>query len=112
MNDHIVVLITASSPDEARLIARALVKERLCACVNVVNSVRSYFWWEDEVQDEEEILLVCKSLVDRFSSIEKLVHEHHSYTVPEIIALPVVKGSSEYLDWVSTEIKKTNREEK
>jgi len=103
VKEYVVVLVTASSPEEGSRIAGTLVKERLCACVNVAAGVRSFFWWEGEVQEQGEVLLVCKTTKDRVSAIEETVRKLHSYTVPEVIALPVVKGSADYLDWVSKE---------
>ena len=103
--EGIIVLITASSGDEAVKIAAALVNEHLAACVNIVPEVRSLFFWEGKTQDARETLLVCKS---RLPLIEKLivrVKELHSYTVPEIIALPIVAGSREYLTWVKETVK-------
>jgi periplasmic divalent cation tolerance protein len=103
--EGIIVLITASSDDEAAQIAAALVTEHLAACVNIVSEVRSLFFWEGKTQDAREALLVCKS---RLPLIEKLINrvkDLHSYTVPEIIALPIIAGSREYLDWVKETVK-------
>jgi len=103
--DGVIVLITASSYDEAEKIAAALVNEHLAACVNIVPEVRSLFFWEGKTQDASEVLLICKG---RLQLVEKLiirVRELHSYTVPEIIAIPIVAGSREYLDWVEKTVK-------
>lgn len=100
MADEVVILITASSETEAEKIGRALVEERLAACVNVVSGVRSIFFWEGKVQDEREMLMLIKSRLPLVSKIVSRVKDLHSYKVPEIIALPVVAGSKEYLDWV------------
>jgi periplasmic divalent cation tolerance protein len=103
--DEVIVLITASSGDEAEKIATALVNEHLAACVNIVPEVRSLFFWEGRTQDAREVLLICKG---RLQFVEKLiirVKELHSYTVPEIIALPIIAGSREYLDWIRETVK-------
>ncbi len=100
MNEGIVVLITAGSEAEAARIARALVEEHLAACVNVVPGIRSFFFWEAKVQAVEEHLLVCKSRRELLQQIIDRVKNLHSYSVPEIIALPIAAGSSDYLDWV------------
>lgn len=100
MTDPVIVLITASSGDEAAKIGRVLVDEHLAACVNVISPIRSFFFWEGKTQDAQETLLVCKS---RRSLMEKLVprvKSLHSYSVPEIVALPIIAGSGEYLAWV------------
>ena len=99
--DAIVVLITASSREEADRIARRLVEDRLAACVNIVPQVRSLFVWEGKLSQEDEVLLVVKSRLARFQQLATAVKRLHSYRVPEIIALPVVMGSADYLRWVS-----------
>ncbi len=101
MGDEVVVLITASSAEEAAKLGRALVEERLIACANIVGGVRSLFFWEGKLQDERETLMICKSTSLLMDRIIKRVKELHSYTVPEIIALPIVAGSKEYLEWVN-----------
>lgn len=100
MAGEIIVLITASSEAEAVKISNALVEEHLAACVNIVPGIRSLFFWEGKTQDEKETLLIVKSrqpLLDRLITRVKSVH---SYTVPEIIALPVIGGSGDYLTWL------------
>ncbi len=98
--DKIVVLITTSNMDEAAKIGRALVDEGLAACANIVEGVRSIYRWKGEVCDDRECLMVVKTTVANFDAMEKRVRELHSYEVPEVIALPIVKGSKPYLDWV------------
>jgi periplasmic divalent cation tolerance protein len=100
MADEIVILITAASDDEAARIARALVDERLAACANILPGVRSLFFWEGKTQDEREVLMVVKTMHTLLDSIVRRVKALHSYTVPEIIALPVLGGSQDYLKWV------------
>ncbi len=96
----IVVIVTASNEDEAAKIGRALVDERLAACANIVPKIRSIYRWEGKVQDEPEALMLIKSTDDKFEEIEARVKELHSYSVPEIIALPIGAGSSDYLSWI------------
>lgn len=100
MGDEIVVLITASTRDEAAKIGAALVDQHLAACVNIVPEVRSLFFWEGKTQDALETLLICKSRLQRMEQLIACVKSLHSYAVPEVIALPVVSGSRDYLDWV------------
>jgi periplasmic divalent cation tolerance protein len=99
--DAIVVLITTASREEAERIGRRLVEDRLAACVNVVPQVRSFFVWEQKLSQEDEALLVVKSRRARFPQLAAAVKKLHSYNVPEIIALPVIGGSVDYLRWVS-----------
>ena len=100
MADEIVVLITAASDSEAAKIAQALVEEHLAACANIVPGVRSLFFWDGKTQDERETLLICKSRSALMSKIIQRVRSLHSYSVPEIIALPIIAGSPDYLEWV------------
>jgi periplasmic divalent cation tolerance protein len=98
---EVVIFITAASIEEGQKIAHVLVGEHLAACVNIVSSVQSIFYWQGKVCDETEVLLVCKSRGSLFGKICKRVKEIHSYTVPEVIALPISKGASDYLRWVN-----------
>lgn len=95
-----VVVFCTSKPDEAERIAKFVVEKRLVACVNVIASVRSFFWWHDAMQDEEESLLIMKTTEDRLDELIKHIKEIHSYEVPEIIALPIIKGHNAYLEWL------------
>ena len=104
-NNKIVIFITAGSKEEAVKIGKVLVKERLVACCNILSSVNSIFWWHDEILKAKEVLLIAKSSIRLFDDIVKKVKEHHSYIVPEIIAIPIIAGSQDYLDWIENEIK-------
>ena len=99
MND-IVVFITASSEDDAVKIARSLVEAKLAGCVNIIKNIRSIYRWEKNVEDEPEVLMIAKTQKTLFDNLMKKVKEIHSYTVPEIIALPIVEGSEDYLKWL------------
>ncbi|MEW6002495.1 MAG: divalent-cation tolerance protein CutA [Nitrospirota bacterium] len=98
--DEIIVFITAPIEDEAAKIARALVEDRLAGCVNIVKDVRSIYSWEGKIEDEPEVLMIAKTQKTLFDSLVKKVRELHSYTVPEIIAMPIVEGSEDYLKWL------------
>jgi periplasmic divalent cation tolerance protein len=100
MADEIIVLITTASDSEAEKIARSLVDGRLAACANIVPGVRSLFFWDGKTQDERETLLICKSRLPLMNKITQQVKALHSYSVPEIIALPIIAGSPDYLAWV------------
>ncbi|MBI5407197.1 MAG: divalent-cation tolerance protein CutA [Nitrospirae bacterium] len=98
--EFIVVLITSSSAEEGEKIATSLVDHHLVACVNMVPSVKSLFFWEGKTAQESEVLLIAKSRRPLLDKIVEQVKKIHSYKVPEIIALPVIGGSEEYLKWV------------
>jgi periplasmic divalent cation tolerance protein len=103
MSAHIAVLITTGSAEEGQSIARALVEERLAACVNILSPIHSVYRWEGKLQCDEETLLVVKTTSHRFEQLSLRVKQLHSYDTPEIVALPLVDGSSEYLDWVDAQ---------
>jgi periplasmic divalent cation tolerance protein len=98
--DKIVVLITAGSEEEAHSIAESLVKRKKAACINIVPSVDSLFWWEGKIDSARESLLLVKTKASLFPEIVELVKRTHSYEVPEIIALPIIAGSEDYLKWL------------
>lgn len=104
MENHIVVFITAGSIEEADKLSRGLVEEKLAFCVNSVPSIKSTYYWEGKLCVDDEILLIVKTRSDQFGPLEHWVRQNHSYDVPEVIALPIVKGSEPYLkgidDWV------------
>jgi periplasmic divalent cation tolerance protein len=104
MTDKIVVLSTASNAAEAEAIARRLVEERLAACVNVVTGVRSFYRWKGKIEKSPEWLLVIKSSRGRFEELRAALEKLHSYDVPEVIALPVVEGTKNYLHWMEGEL--------
>lgn len=101
MTDKIVVLVTCSSPAEARRIARAAVEARLAACVNILSgAVQSIYRWKGRVESANERLLLIKTSRWRLAKLGAAVEKLHSYQVPEFIALPISEGSPGYLDWL------------
>jgi len=100
MSEAIVVLVTCGSEEEAEKIANSLIEERLAACVNMISPVRSIYRWEGKIWDEREWMLIIKTQKKRFEDLEKKVKSLHSYSVPEVIALPVVEGFAPYLKWL------------
>lgn len=98
--EAIVVYITAPNEDEAARLAKVLVEERLAGCVNIVKGIRSIYIWEGKTQDDQEVLMIAKTQKYLFDTLMNRVRELHSYTVPEVIALPVIAGSEDYLNWL------------
>lgn len=110
MTDKIVVLVTCGSLKEARRISRAVVEQRLAACVNVVRApVESVYQWKGKVGTAKEFLLVIKTSRRRYVALEQEVRHQHSYDVPEIIALPIERGSHGYLAWISASVRTGKR---
>ena len=102
---YLAIFITAGSPEEARKIAEVLLRQRKVACVNIVPNVNSLFWWQDEIESADENLLIVKTKAALLNEVVRLVAENHSYDVAEVIALPIVGGNQDYLEWIEKEVK-------
>jgi len=102
---YIVVLSTISNKDEAKKIAKELIKEKLAACVNIIENVTSIYEWKGEICEDGEFLMIIKSKKHKFSDIEKKIKELHSYELPEIISFEIKEGYEKYLEWIEENIK-------
>jgi periplasmic divalent cation tolerance protein len=107
MTDKIVVLSTCASEDEAVRIARELVEKRVAACVNVAPGVRSFYRWKDAIEESQEVLLVIKTSRALFEQVRAEIEKLHSYELPEVVALPVVDGTEQYLEWIDRALART-----
>ena len=94
------IYVTTGSPEEAGAIARVLVRERLVACANIVPGMRAIFWWQDDVQEEDETILIAKTRGDLVDRVRERVVDLHSYECPCVVALPIVAGNPPFLDWI------------
>jgi len=103
---RVVVLITTATEEEARSVAELLLNQRKAACVNIVPRINSLFWWQDKLDSTRESLLIVKTKASVLNEIVRLVKEIHSYDVPEIIALPIIGGNRDYLEWIGKEVKR------
>lgn len=103
--DYIVVFITAGSIEEAEKIGNGLVTEKLAACANIIHPLKSIFFWEGKLCHENEVLMIVKSIGRLFNQLKDYVKKNHSYKVPEIIAIPIIEGSPDYLLWLSESCK-------
>ena len=103
-------MVTCASSKEARSISESLLKKRLVACASVVSGVNSRFWWKGRIDSAKECLVLLKSKKENFVKIEKEIKRIHSYEVPEIIAIPVIAGSRDYLKWVEGAINSKSQE--
>lgn len=99
----VIVMVTTASQDEAGKIADQVVRLRLAACASTIPTVRSAYWWEGKMMNDEESLLLIKTTSDKFNSLQETIQRIHSYKVPEIIAIPVTHGFPPYLEWVLRE---------
>ncbi len=102
---HIVIFVTAGNRKEAQKIASGLIRQRLAACVNIVDKVDSLFFWEAKLQKAKESLLIIKSTRAKLPQIIRLIKSLHSYKLPEIIALPIIAGDKPYLRWIDASIR-------
>lgn len=104
MTEKIVVLSNCGSEEEARRIARALVEARVAACVNILPGIHSIYHWQGAIQEDSEWMLVIKSTRSMFDRLSVELRKVHSYQVPEVLAVPVVAASQDYLDWMDREM--------
>lgn len=101
---EVVIFVTVAAEEEARGIAERLLNQRKVACVNVVPKVDSMFWWQGNIETEQEKLLIIKTKASLLPEVVRIVKEVHSYEVPEIIALPIIGGNEDYLKWIHSEV--------
>jgi len=102
---YIVLLITTATAEEAQRISRVLLEQKKVACVNILPRVNSLFWWQGKLDSAEESLLIVKTKASQLSEIVPLVKELHSYDIPELIALPIIGGNQDYLEWIEKEVR-------
>jgi len=100
MTGFIQVVVTTETPEQARVIAKSLVGEKLAACVQIIDSVESTYRWKGKVESARECLCLIKTRESLFGKVEAAIKALHSYETPEIIAVPVIDGSKEYLRWL------------
>ena len=98
-----LIYITAGNMDEARTIAKQLVSLRLVACVNILNNIESFYWWEGEIQDEKEVVLIAKTKEHLVPELIDKVKSIHSYSCPCVVSMPIVHGNNPFLRWVEEE---------
>jgi periplasmic divalent cation tolerance protein len=105
IDDLIVVLVTAKDKSEAEKISQTLLEAKLIACANIVSPVVSFFFWKSKLDKTDECLIIMKSRLNLFTQLLQQVKALHSYDVPEVLALPVVLGSEDYLAWMQGALK-------
>ena len=101
----LVVFVTCPNRRHAQRLARMLVRQRLAACVNIVPSVQSFFWWQGRVNRAQEALLIVKTTATRFEALRRSICAQHPYDVPEVIAVPIQKGHRPYLTWIEESVR-------
>ena len=102
--DYTLIMVTASSREEAEKIVTTLLERKLIACANILSPVSSRFWWRGEIDSAEEYMIFMKTKRELFDQVADNVKQLHSYEVPEIIALPIVEGAKPYLEWINSNL--------
>jgi len=102
--EYALIMVTASSREEAEKIATTLLERRLIACANILGPVSSRFWWQGKIDSVEEYIIFMKTKRELFDQVADNVKQLHSYEVPEIIALSIVEGSKPYLEWINSSL--------
>ncbi|MBW1910778.1 MAG: divalent-cation tolerance protein CutA [Deltaproteobacteria bacterium] len=97
------IYITAGDMDEARAIGKALVSDRLAACVNIIDNINSMYWWQGEIQDDMEVIIIAKTKESLVPELIEKVKSMHSYDCPCVVSLPIVDGNKAFLEWVAEE---------
>ncbi len=98
-----LVYMTAASRDEAKKIGRALVEERLAACANIIDGMESVYWWQGKLTEDRETVLIAKTRAELVPALTERVKALHSYTLPCVVALPLVGGNPAYMGWLEAE---------
>ncbi len=104
MSECVAVFVTCGNRAEAEKIASHLLENKLAACVNFVPGIESWYWWENKINHDQEILLILKTLREKFDLLVEAIRGIHSYAVPEIISLPIERGFDQYLRWVADSV--------
>ena len=103
--DPIIVFMTAANGEEATRLADLLIGAHLAACVQILPEMESVYRWEGKIERQSEILLLAKTTAGKFADLEREVRALHSYETPEIVAVPIVAGSTPYLEWLNQSLK-------
>ncbi len=101
MTGSSVVMVSASSQNEAEKIAKELVENRLAACVSIIPNMRSIYVWEGKVEDSEQYLMIIKTRGELFEQVKQAIQRLHSYKIPEIISLPITHALDDYVQWIN-----------
>ena len=106
MNDtgYAIIFITAGNDDEAQKLSDILLKGHHAACITVVKDVESTYWWQGKLESAREHLLIVKTRTSQIDDVTKITRGNHSYEIPEVMAIPVIGGNSDYLDWIGREV--------
>ena len=105
MTEAILLYITTEDKQEAQSIGKALVEEKLVACVNIMENMQAMFWWKDKVDKASETVLIAKTKKSLLSEVIEKINSMHSYECPCVIALPIIGGNESFLQWIQESTK-------
>lgn len=97
---YTLVISTCPDAETAKKIAKVLVESRCAACVNILGGIRSVYQWKGQVEIDDEHLLIIKTRIEEYHTVERSIVEHHPYEVPEVVRVPIEEGLSGYLRWI------------
>jgi periplasmic divalent cation tolerance protein len=103
--EFIIIYCTVPNKKEGKEIAKALIENKFAACINIIDKVESIFSWDGEMTEEKEALLVIKTKKELFGNVKHVIQKLHSYTVPEIISVPIAQADETYLKWIEHEVR-------
>ena len=103
-NNFIIIFVMCGSRKEAQLIANTLLREKIVACANIIPGIQSKFWWKGKINKANETMLILKTIKANFKKAEARIKRLHSYDIPEIVAVPIAAGSSDYLNWIRSAV--------
>ncbi len=106
--DYIQVLVSCESTEQAKTMVDSLLNDQIIACAQILPKIESFYRWRGQIESSEECLLLLKTAASQFAAIEQRITSLHSYQTPEIIAVPIVAGTTEYLQWIDEQIKPQN----
>ncbi len=104
LSDNLLVLCTCPDGNVAEYLAHTLVEKKLAACVSITGTIQSVYSWQGKIQQDTEVLLLIKTTTEGWANLEQALLDLHPYDVPEIIAMPIVAGSKDYLNWVGENV--------
>ncbi len=101
IQEYIIAFCTCPDINSAEKIARKLVEKQIAACVNIITELKSIYQWKGEICNEDEVLMIIKTISDNYQELEKEIKNNHPYDIPEIISYSIYKGEKSYLKWIS-----------
>ncbi len=106
MERYIQIITTIDTQEGAQTLAKSILEAHLAACVQILNNIESFYWWEGKIESSKEWMLFIKTTENLYKTVENFIKDFHPYEVPEIIAISIIDGNKDYLKWITNETKK------